>query len=160
MLLDHHQSPVKTLSSVTHSTGGTMAETSESTRVVSVASRQPSTALMIASPHASGRSVPATVSMTAHQGVPMPDAAAPTTSAAYGTLESPSGPPRQSTGRQSAKSAASAAAGGGASRRASAAAATAQANAAASDDHSNTKVAAPSFVPSTATPCANGLGTV
>ena len=49
--------------------------------------------------------------MPAHAGVPMPAAAAATTSAAYGTLESPSGPPRQSTGRQSAKSAASGAAG-------------------------------------------------
>ena len=59
-----------------------MAETSESTRVVSVATRQPSTALMTARPQASGRRVPATVSITAHQGVPIPAAAAPTTSAA------------------------------------------------------------------------------
>ncbi|MDX6631458.1 MAG: hypothetical protein QOH00_3704, partial [Gaiellales bacterium] len=75
---------------------------------------------------ASGRSVPATASMPAQVGVPRPVAAAPTTSAAYGTLESPSGPPRQSTGRHSAKSAASGAAGYGPRRRASAAAALAR----------------------------------
>ena len=82
MLLDHHQSPVNARSSVTQSTGGTTAETTESTRVGSVALRQPSTALSTASPQASGRSVPATASMPAHEGVPMPAAAAPTTSAA------------------------------------------------------------------------------
>ena len=73
--------------------------------------RQPRTTLITASPHASGRSVPAMASMPAQAVVPMPAAAAPTTSAAYGTLESPSGPPRQSTGRQKVKSAASGAAG-------------------------------------------------
>ena len=82
MLLDHHQSPVNAWSSVTHSAGGAHAETSERMRVEGVALRQPSTALMIASPHASGRSVPATVSRPAHGGVPMPAAAAATTSAA------------------------------------------------------------------------------
>ena len=82
MLLDHHQSPVNAWSSVIHKAGGAIAETTERTRVTGVALRQPSTALMIASPHASGRSVPATVSSPAHCGVPMPDAAAATTSAA------------------------------------------------------------------------------
>ncbi len=90
----------------------------------------------------------------------MPGGRGATTSAAYVTFESPSGPPRQSTGRQNAKSAASGAAGYGPSLRASAAAAAAQAKAPASDAHSNTNVAAPSCVPSAATPCANGLGTV
>ena len=52
------------------------------------------------------------------------------------------------------------AAGYGASLRASATAAAAHAKAPASDVHSNTNVAAPSFVPSAATPCSNGLGTV
>ena len=58
------------------------------------------------------------------------------------------------------KRAASGAAGYGPSLRASAAAAAAHANTPASDAHSNTNVAAPSLVPITATPCANGLGTV
>ena len=58
------------------------------------------------------------------------------------------------------KRAASGAAGYGPSRRASAAAAAAHAKTPASDAHSNTKVAAPSLVPSAATPCSNGFGTV
>ena len=83
MLLDHHQSPVKTRSSVIQSAGGTTTEaTRQGARATTVALRQPSTALITARPHASGRRVPATASSAAHAGVPIPAAAAPTTSAA------------------------------------------------------------------------------
>ena len=161
MLLDHHQSPVNALSSVIQSAGGPIAETIESARAAIVALRQPRTALMTARPHASGRSVPATREQAgarrrAHAGSRRADDERGVRHVRV--AERPAAPEhRQAEARRARRAAPP---GTGPSRRASAAAAAAQAKAPASDAHSNTNVAAPSSVPSAATPCANGLGTV